>query len=106
MCEKGDLVCTARVWSTSATDTAMEDIYCYACDKAGSDCDKAASAAATKGVAGSIADAKFKLEQNDAKDTAVLTVKDVRYQPNSKTAVGRFYYKPSTTRSLYAASTI
>lgn len=84
----------------------MTDAKCWACDKAGNDCDAAASATSAKGVLGSTADAKFTFKQDGAKSTAVLAVKDVVHQPNSKTAFGRFYFKPSTSMSLYATSDI
>lgn len=106
-CVAGDVVCKAREWSSSSTDVAeMTDATCFACDAAGSDCTKADSQAAVKGVVKHKSDVIFTFKQGGAKDTAVMTVKDVAYQPNSKTAVGRMYFKPSTSMSLYATSTI
>jgi hypothetical protein len=43
------------------------------------------------------------MKQDGTASTDVLKVKDVMHQPNTKTAYGRFYYKPSTTMKLYAA---
>jgi hypothetical protein len=44
------------------------------------------------------------MKQDGATSTDVLKVKDVAYHPNSKTAVGRFVFKPQTTMSLYAGA--
>jgi len=106
-CVAGDVVCKAREWTSSSTVVAeMTDATCFACDAAGSDCTKTESQAAAKGVVKHKSDVIFTFKQQGTKSTAVLAVKDVAYQPNSKSAVGRFYFKPSTTMSLYATSTI
>jgi hypothetical protein len=106
-CAKGDLSCKAREWSSSASDIAEMTATCFACDSASASCTKEQSALAVassgKGVIRYKSDVTFTFKQDGTASTDVLKVKDVMYQPNSKTAVGRFYYKPSTTMSLYAA---
>ena len=43
--------------------------------------------------------------QNTANTTATtLKITNFKYEPNSKTAIGRFYFKPSTTETIYATS--
>jgi len=107
ICAAGDLKCTAREWTSGSADIAEMTATCFACDSAGSACTKEESALAVgssgKGVARYVADNTFTLKQDGAQSTDVLKVKDVIYQPNSKNAIGRFYYKPSTTMKLYAA---
>jgi hypothetical protein len=80
---------------------------CFACDSGSGSCTKEQSALAVassgKGVVRYKADVTFTMKQDGTASTDVLKVKDVNYQPNTKTAIGRFYYKPSTTMSLYAA---
>jgi hypothetical protein len=79
---------------------------CFACDSDYTACTKEQSALALastgKGVFKYKSDKTFTMKQDGTASTDVLKVKDVLYQPNSKTAVGRFYYKPHTTMSLYA----
>jgi len=48
----------------------------------------------------------FKQNGAAAATPDVLKVKDVSYQPHTKAAIGRFFYKPSTSMTLYASSTI
>lgn len=79
---------------------------CFACDSASSTCTKEESALTTtsgKGVFKYDSSKTFTMKQDGTASTDVLKVKDLMYQPNSKTAVGRFYYKPFPTVSLYAA---
>lgn len=45
------------------------------------------------------------MKQDGTASTDVLKVKDVAYHPNSKTAVGRFVFKPQTTMPLYSGAT-
>lgn len=108
VCAKGDVVCKARVWSTTATEVDdMDDGQCFACDKANGACTIAESKTAAKGVVKAADAVKFTLKQKATKSTAVLSIKDVVFQPNSQTVTqGRMYFKPSTTMSLYATSTI
>jgi hypothetical protein len=115
-CAAGDVVLTIRDWTdtqgaTIVTANATANISaatCYACDSTGNvaaTCSLAEAVAATKGVATAASGANavtFTMKQNGAKDTAVLTVKDLAYQPNTKGAIGRFYYKPSTAMKLYS----
>lgn len=82
---------------------------CYACQASSADCTHTNSATAGangKGVASYAQAVTFKFKQDGTAGTDVLSVKDVTYQPNTKTAIGRFFFKPSTTMPLYATSTI
>lgn len=84
VCSKGDVVCKARVWSTSATSVDdMDDGVCFACDKGNGACTAAESKEIAKGVVGQADTSKFTLKQKGTKSTAVLSIKDVAFQPNS-----------------------
>jgi hypothetical protein len=110
ICDKGDLSCKVREWSSGSGAVTEMTATCFACDSASGSCTKEQSALAVgssgKGVARYVAGVTFTMKQDGVASTDVLKVKDVAYQPNSKTAVGRFYFKPSTTMSLYATSTV
>lgn len=106
ICAAGDLSCKAREWSTGSSTVTEMTAGCWACDSASSTCTSAESAAALsgsgKGVARYTNTKDFTMKQDGTASTDVLKVKDLMYQPNSKNAVGRFYYKPFPTVSLYA----
>jgi len=109
ICDKGDLSCKVQEWSSGSGAVTEMTASCYACDSGDDDCAKADSAtagASGKGVVRYLSSVTFTMKQDGTASTDVLKVKDVNYQPNSKTAIGRFYFKPSTTMSLYATSTI
>jgi hypothetical protein len=76
---------------------------CFACDSGSAGTCAAADSAVdkTKGVVGYVAGVTFDFKQSGDAATNVLKVKDVVYQPNSKGAVGRFFFAPSTTAKLY-----
>jgi len=106
VCDKGDLSCKAREWTSSSATVAEMTATCFACDSASGSCTKENSAktvaSSGEGVARYKSDVTFSFKQDGTGTADFLKVKDVAYQPNSKTAVGRFYYKPSTTATLYA----
>jgi hypothetical protein len=80
-------------------------VACYSCDSGSNTCTKAESETSGntgKGVARYVSSVTFKLKQDGTASTDVLKVKDVNYIPNSKGAIGKFYFKPSTSMSLYA----
>jgi len=105
VCDKGDLSCKVREWSHSGATVADMTATCFACDSASGSCTKEQSALTVAntglGVARYNADVTFVFKQAGTNTVTALSIKDVAYQPNSKTAVGRFYYKPSTTFPLY-----
>lgn len=105
VCAAGDLSCKAREWSSGATAATELTATCFACDSAYNACTKEQSALAVastgKGVARYNSGATFTMKQDGTASTDVLKVKDFAYQPNTKTAVGRMYFKPSTTMALY-----
>ena len=108
ICAAGDVSCKIRDWSTtSATDTADMTASCYALDSTGAAGTKASDMAAM-GVAKYAAGVTFTFKQNGAKANPVdvLKVRDVKYEPHTKAAIGRFFYKPSTSMPLYATSTV
>jgi hypothetical protein len=113
ICPAGDVSCKIREWSTGSTSVTDMTASCYACDSANAACTGANSiqvdnAANDRGVAKYVAGVTFTFKQNGAAATTpdVLKVRDVKYQPHTKAAIGRFYYKPSTSMPLYATSTI
>lgn len=101
-CAKGSISCVVREWTTGSTSVTDLEASCYACDKGNGACTSTESAADVKGVAGYVAANKFTFDQNEVKSTDVLSVRDVTHCPNTKTSVGRFHYKPSTTMPLYS----
>jgi hypothetical protein len=109
VCPAGDVSCKVREWNAGTTVTELT-ATCYACDSNGADCTKDnsddAGTTGTKGVARWASANTFTFKQDGTASTDVLGVKDVAYQPNSQNAFGRFYYKPSTSQTLYAGSTI
>jgi hypothetical protein len=77
---------------------------CFACQSDKATCAKGTAA---EQVAAYNDAATYKLKQQATKDTTkVKLVTTVMHEPNSKTAVGRFYFKPSTTASLYGSKSV
>jgi hypothetical protein len=104
VCAAGDLSCTARAWNTGSTKVAEMDVVCFGCQKSKSTCAKGTAAEQTAQYNDA---ATYKLKQQATADTTkVKLVSNVQYEPHSKTAVGRFYFKPSTTASLYAGFSV
>jgi hypothetical protein len=105
VCAAGDVSCKALEWTSGTTAATEITATCWACDSGTQACTAANSRAATadQGVVESVATVTFTFKQdaNSTKATDFLKVKDVMYEPNSKNAVGRFYFKPSTTMPLY-----
>lgn len=104
ICPAGDVSCVMRGWSSGSGAATELTATCFACDSNSGTCTSAESATAGsggKGVARFVSGVTFTMKQDGTASTDVLSVKDVSYTPNSKTAVGRFVYKPSTTMSLY-----
>jgi len=113
ICAAGDVSCKVREWSQGSTAVTAMTATCYACDNGGAACTKTKSTTTDNtandlGVAKNVAGVTFTFTQNGAAATTpdVLKVRDVKYQPHTKAAIGRFYYKPSTAMPLYATSTI
>lgn len=108
VCDAGDLSCKLRDWTSGATDVEPITGICFACDSNSATCTKdnsKATGANGKGVARYVDSNTFEFKQKGAKLADVLKVKDFAFQPNSKNAVGRFYFKPQVGSgvSLYAA---
>jgi hypothetical protein len=111
MCATGDLTCEARFWSTGSTSASDMTYSCFACEKSATTCANTVvtdSTANDKQCSKYVSTVTGTFKQNTAADTTAATLKitQFKYEPNSKTALGRFYYKPSTTMSLYTGSTI
>jgi hypothetical protein len=112
VCAKGDLSCKVNEWSSGTTVTEMT-ATCFACDSSIGDngaCTKENSAKTVAnsgiGVVRYAQAVTFKMKQDGTASTDVLKIKNVLYVPNSKTAIGRFYFQPSTTMKLYSGSTV
>jgi hypothetical protein len=113
VCAKGDLSCKVNEWSSGAGVVTEMTATCFACDSSigdGGACSKENSAKTVAnsgiGVVKYQQAVTFKMKQDGTASTDVLKIKDVLYVPNSKTAIGRFHFKPSTTAKLYAGSSI
>lgn len=109
ICPAGELSCKAREWTSGSGAATELTASCFACDTSGASCTSAQAntdGSSGKGVVRYVAAVTFKFKQDGTASTDVLKVKDVAYHPNSKTAVGRFVFKPQTTMSLYASTTV
>jgi hypothetical protein len=103
VCAAGDLTCVAREWSAADSDMDEMSASCWACDNTADNLDsKCVKGTTTDHVLQYEATATFKFKQKETKSTAVLKVTQVGYQPNSKLAVGRFFYRPSFSHKMYA----
>jgi hypothetical protein len=109
-CTAGDVVCTVRGWNAGAAPANDMTATCFACDAntGSSDCTKEESAAADnagQGVMSYAVAATVTYSQDGTAVATVLSIKDVAYYPNSKTARGRLSYKLKDTATVYAGST-
>jgi len=106
-CTAGDVVCTVNGWNAGAAPANDLTATCFACDAntGSSDCTKAESATAGntgQGVVSYAAAATVTYKQSGTADATKLSIKDVGYYPNSKTARGRLSYKLKDTATAFA----
>lgn len=109
-CTAGDVVCTVNGWNAGAAPANDMTATCFACDAntGSSDCTKEESATAGntgQGVVSYAAAATVTYAQDGTAVATKLSIKDVAYVPNSKTARGRLSYKLKDTATVYGTHT-
>lgn len=109
-CTAGDVVCTVNGWNAGVAPANDLTATCFACDavSGSADCTTTESATAGntgQGVVSYDAAATVTYKQSGTADATVLSIKDVGYYPNSKTARGRLSYKLKDTATAYGAYT-
>jgi hypothetical protein len=109
-CTAGDVVCTVNGWNSAAAPANDLTATCFACDavSGSGDCTTTESAATGNSGQGVVAynvAATVTYKQSGTADATKLSIKDVGYYPNSKTARGRLSYKLKDTATVWGGKT-